>query len=63
MLTFRFDGRSLEVASVAMAVECWTQHRESSGGGVSEIGNGGTVRRGRILVARVAYNGRVTEVG
>ncbi len=53
------------VESVADARRKWNEfvRRESEmgGGGCSEVGNGGIVRQGKKIVAKISYNGRVWD--
>ncbi len=53
------------VASVKDARDKWDEfvRRESEmgGGGCSEVGNGGIVRKGKKIVAKISYNGRVWD--
>lgn len=58
-LVFTYNRKRATVASVEEAVRIWNEYRESTGAGASEIGNGGTVKDGRKLVAGISYNGRV----
>ncbi len=58
-MVFRYDGRTATVATVADAVRVWEAYRDSTGGGCSDIGNGGSVRRGNKVVATISYNGRI----
>ena len=61
-LTFKISGKPrVPVLSVADAAAKWGAYRDQSGGGVSEIGNGGIVRDGEKIVAKVSYNGRILE--
>ena len=54
-----FGGKSYNVSSIKEAQEKWIRFRETSGAGVSEVGNGVRVtdQNGKFI-ARVSYNGR-----
>ena len=61
-LTFKIDGKpAVTVLSVADAAAKWAEYRNETMEGVSKIGNGGIVRDGKRIVARVSYNGRIWE--
>lgn len=66
-LTFKIHRKpAVPVASVADAAAKWCIYRETlaqSGEeyGCSQIGNGGIVRQGKKIVARISYNGRIWE--
>ena len=61
-LTFKIDGKpAVTVLSVADAAAKWRQYRDETGEGVSVLGNGGIVRDGKRIVARVSYNGRIWD--
>ncbi len=65
-LTFKIHRKpAVPVLSVADAAAKWDAYRmaemENGGGGCSEIGNGGIVRAGKQIVARISYNGRIWE--
>ena len=61
-LTFKIHRKpAVPVASVADAAAKWSQYRDETMKGVSQIGNGGIVRDGKRIVARVSYNGRIWE--
>jgi hypothetical protein len=55
-----FAGRKVRVPSVEFASRKWTEFRQETNAGNSEIGNGVEVRDGNDnVVARVSYNGRI----
>ncbi len=55
-------NRRIVVASVGEASAVWSEMRDKSCMGVSEIGNGGNVLNDSgKRVAKVSYNGRVWE--
>lgn len=59
-LRVSFGGQTYEVQSVEEAQAKWTEFRDRSGAGVSEVGNGIRVTDGAgRFVARISYNGRV----
>jgi hypothetical protein len=60
-MEFRFDGQTREVGSVEEAVRIWEEYRDSTGGGFSDIGNGGRIVVAGKVSARVSYNGTVTN--
>ncbi len=65
-LTVEFQGKTYPVDSIDDAVDKWSDFRtaatQQGGGGVRDIGNGVEVKDADgNTVARVAYNGRVTE--
>lgn len=59
-------GETVRVESVEDAARKWEEYRARTGGGVSEIGNGGVVYgtsksgKGCKVFARIAYNGKIT---
>ena len=61
-LTFKIDGKpTVAVLSVADAAAKWSKYRDELTEGVSKIGNGGIVRDGKRIIARVSYNGRIWD--
>lgn len=65
-LTFKVRGKpTVPVLSVADAAHKWEQYRMAQiiagGGGCSQIGNGGIVREGGKIIARISYNGRIWD--
>ena len=63
-LTFKIHGKpAVAVLSVMDAARKWESYRMAhmmnGGGGCSEIGNGGIVRDGKKIVAKISYNGRI----
>jgi hypothetical protein len=65
-LMFKIKGKpAVPVISVADAAKKWDDYRMASmmqgGGGCSQIGNGGIVRDGKKIVAKISYNGRIWE--
>ena len=63
-LTFKMRGKpAVQVLSVPEAVEKWNAYvmaqMVAGGGGCSQVGNGGIVRDGKKIVAKISYNGRV----
>lgn len=66
VFTFKINRKpAVQVASVEDAAAKWDAYRMAEiyngGGGCSEIGNGGIVRQGKKIVARISYNGRIWE--
>lgn len=66
-LTFKMHRKpAVPVVSVADAAKKWEDYRMAcivaGEGGVSHIGNGGTVYEGKKAVAKISYNGRIWEV-
>lgn len=60
MFTFKVHGKpAVQVQSVEDAAAKWSQYRDRTEAGCSEIGNGGIVREDGKIVARVSYNGRI----
>lgn len=68
MYTFKLEvGRKkFQVPSVEAAVQKWRAYREEqllyTTGGVSVLGNGGTVYKGKTAVARIFFNGRIEQL-
>jgi hypothetical protein len=61
-LVVSFAGRSFKVKSVEEAQAKWIEFRDTSGAGVSQIGNGIRVTDGAgRFVARISYNGRLWD--
>jgi len=58
-LTVRFRGKTYSVDSVEAASDLWCDFRDASGLGASKIGSNLPVMRGREVVARISYNGRI----
>ena len=58
-MTVTFDGKNYPVASIEDAQDKWNEFRDTSGGGVSNVGNGVVVKdaSGEIL-GTISYNGR-----
>jgi len=66
VLTFKIARHPAAIVeSIADARAKWNEfvRRESEmgGGGCSEVGNGGIVRQGKRIVAKISYNGRVWD--
>ena len=66
VLMFKPNKRSLpsvQVESIEDAARKWEQYRYAmviaGNGGVSQIGNGGTVYSTQGVLARISYNGRI----
>src|SRR5258706_10857340 len=61
-LTVTFGGKTYPVDSLQDAQRKWIAFQESSGGGVSQVGNGVVVLDGAgRTVGRVSYNGRLWD--
>ena len=64
-LTFKIHGKqAVPVLSVEDAAEKWNKYRLTMGAqgfGCSDIGNGGIVRSGKTIIAKISYNGRVRD--
>ena len=62
-LQFKVHGKpAVPVESVEDAAEKWNRYRLAMGAqglGCSDIGNGGVVRSGNDVVAKISYNGRI----
>lgn len=61
-LEVEFDGKRYPVASIQEASEKWTQFRQQSDAGVSDVGNGVPVFENGKQVARISYNGRMWDM-
>jgi hypothetical protein len=59
---FGLNNRRLAVESLQQASQMWSDLRDASGCGVSEIGNGGNVLddNGK-RIATISYNGRIWQ--
>lgn len=63
-LSVSFGGKSYPVDSLEDAAEKWSQFRDTSGAGASEVGNGvSVVDAAGNEVGRVSYNGRIWRDG
>ena len=66
-LTFKIHRKpAVPVASVADAAAKWNAYlsalaQNMEDYGCSKVGNGGIVRQGKKIVARISYNGRIWE--
>ena len=61
-LEVEFDGKRYPVTSIQEASEKWTQFRQQSDAGVSDVGNGVPVFENGKQVARISYNGRMWDM-
>lgn len=61
-LRVTFGGKTYPVESIADAQRKWSEFRDRSGAGVSDVGNGVRVTDGAgRFVARISYNGRAFD--
>lgn len=61
-LTVEFNGEVFDVESIQDAADKWNRFVETSMGGVSQVGNGVTIKEDGKPIARVSYNGRIWDM-